>query len=234
MIKTTGPIAATINSMKDIGWHPVSPAVWVQPDTGKLIRLLDENGHKTQIKTELREHIVKQLWTEEATRDDAKGTEKGEPDLQIARGIRAEFTSKGNTAAAKAIDGMIMGTFSDPKPDDQGFFANEHLCILCDRKAVADAWHITYGCPRHENSTDKFIDNTNKYRLRAKKAWNNRSCLFQKGIIPADWIGDATLGKNGVTTWAAANFKHQLDKGGFAYTDGSGGGENAYKQTKRV
>ena len=79
-----GPVAATVGSILDLGWKPVSPDFWVI-DSTTSVTLDQQPSTRMQLIAKATEDMHKQVWKAAAKHEHGSGLELGVPSFVAAK-----------------------------------------------------------------------------------------------------------------------------------------------------
>ena len=102
-----GPIAATIATLLDLRWKPITPTRWLTPE-GLVGDFMKEPGiSQHEILHKIHQQLEHQLWQHASTAFGGKGLDTGMPTLMPASKAHSELTRKGKYVEAKALEHVV-------------------------------------------------------------------------------------------------------------------------------
>ena len=114
-----GPTAATIATLLDIGWKPITPHQWITPqDTiGDFMR--EEGVSQFEVMQVVHQQLEDRLWSNAAQVFGGRGLETGTPFTPASKAHK-ELLTKGLTAEAKALEHIIVNkSWAGERPTTQ-------------------------------------------------------------------------------------------------------------------
>ncbi len=232
-----GPMAATICTVHDMGWKPSSPSHWMVGDAMQAC-IGGASFSRAHILAKAQSDIEANLSRGAAEHQHGKGI-GDDILLDGARRARRTLVRTGETAAALALDMIVVGAMRDPpQPGVDEQPRAEHLCHRCGGKARATRWHDLYACPDNaavdhaDEESKKFASNL---IAEAAAGWDSESCLYARGITPSSWVGKrADVPFEGALVRATARLEEVLAETRYGFSDGAGGDDDIHPRHKVV
>ena len=118
----TGPIAATIRTLRQIGWEPTTASAWrtkypdLEGDTvfAVLASCADAGAcsekDKREILNAIRKDLIDQHWVKASKHYLGGGLEKGQPSFIPAKDVHAKLLKKGEYLQASMLEKVVAGT----------------------------------------------------------------------------------------------------------------------------
>ena len=131
-----GPIDATIATLLQAKWKPISPTHWIAPTGEHTINFNDEEGiSHHRVLHMLREGLEADLWQHASTADRGSGLEDGLPHFGPASTVYDKFVKQGKHTMAKALELIIANRswWGSRLLHEQIIKEEEALCRRCDQ-----------------------------------------------------------------------------------------------------
>ena len=104
-----GPISATIASLIDLGFKPVSPTRWVTPDGISLTNFDHEPGiSHHRVLDYIQQLLELKQWTAASKHHNGSGLEGGLPSLGPASRAYSQLTKEGKLEEAAALEALVI------------------------------------------------------------------------------------------------------------------------------
>ena len=252
--KATGPIAATVLTVRAAGWQPVRPDLWLAPGERAASLGATEPHALHDIVEEIANDLEHIYWRDASKHFAGEGLEQGPPCfapylkakkyfLRLGKKQKAEQADgeqqpKGAASAQfrlAALEAVVAGgatvgsRFSPPR-----------ACPRC-QKPDEDAFHRYFGCVANQEQglldLEPAIGKTEWLRpfLAGAKQQQRpfEQCLWARGILPASRI-TALVGDFEQQHVTIGNFAGAAASCGEVFTDGSGGPQWIVPPLRRV
>ena len=187
------PMAATIATLLDLDWKPISPHQWLTPQqtVGDFMR--QEGVSHFEVLHVIHEQLEEALWKNAAKAFGGEGLETGLPSFMPAGKAHRDLIKKGLASHAKALEYIITNkTWAGERlqhtkiTDDP----NNTKCIRCDQPDET-RFHRYYSCKANDDIDNNIINKTKHISNRVKHC-PEHSCLWYRGILPKSMIGHST------------------------------------------
>jgi hypothetical protein len=181
--RAKGPISATICTLYEAGWSPLSPTRWLAKDS---VAIVDGSPfNKARILAQLQKDLIAILWAKAGNHIHSAGITKG-ADMQPAKRAKASLLKEGNFAAAKALDYAFCGAIHDAiiKNDKPKL---EQFCTRCDLHVVATRKHVLWECRGNESIENPFMRKSRWTCRHAKAGFDEWTCLYTRDVVPSVW-----------------------------------------------
>ncbi len=137
----SGPMQATIATLGQLGWSPVSPSRWLSPDKSTHADLEDDDPQAAwQIEQAVERSARRAVWKAAAAHHLGAGLEEGIPSFEPAKQARKWLTRRGRTAEAKALDVVVCG--------GSWHGGRAQLRRRCKCGQIETPFHRYWTCPR--------------------------------------------------------------------------------------
>ena len=220
----SGPMAATISTLVEIGWKPVAPDAWIIASGNAVARVAGTAYAKAHILVQATKDMETKLAKEAGLHEHSSGIQNT-IELQAARRAKAFFIKEKRYAEAAALDFVVTGAFGDhPKCVDGERQKSEHLCHRCSKGIVATRWHQLHECDDNHSIDDPIMRKTHHIAKKAKAGWQDNACLCAGAIMPSEWATrahDVDFGQ--VKVWHTNRVHEVLARTRVGYSDGTGG-----------
>ena len=107
-----GPATATIATLIDLAWKPVTPQAWFDPN-GKLHNFVEDDGiSHYEVLHVIKSHLESKLWKHVAQAWSGEGLESGTPSFVPATKTYDRLIRQGNDVQARALEHLCVRLFS--------------------------------------------------------------------------------------------------------------------------
>ncbi len=218
-----GPMAATICTLVEIGWKPISPSAWLVEE-GLVAYVSGTAYAKAHILARAAQDLEKILCKAAEAHAHGNGL-GGHLNLQAARKAKAHLVKQGRYTEAAAVDYIVTGVYADPPAREEGTpRPAEEFCHRCGGTVLDTRWHALYGCPGNESIDDPIMERTKHLITRASEGWDHNACLWARGIIPGAWLPQREeVQFTTARVWETPGFGALLAETRKGYSDGAGG-----------
>ncbi len=232
-----GPMAATINTVADLGWKPASPSHW-RVNERMMACVGGASFSKAHIMARAQADLVAKLAGEASRHPHGSGI-TSDICLGGARRAKARLIKAGDLAAATALDYVVTGVYKDPEPSGNGEnYRTEQYCHRCGGTVLATRWHELYECPDnvHVDGEDEASRaEAGKLTEEAKEKWATEACLYARGITPTSQAGGPVdIDFDRTTARYTDGFHDLLAKTRCGYSDGSGGSDDIHPRVREA
>ena len=99
------------------------------------------------------------LWKKASEHYLRKGLEQGEPDIEVAKGVRRKIIRQQEYGCASALDAVVCGGTWHT-----GRGGYKSMCLRCGKEE--DAWHAYWECIDLANHGDERVSKTNCFKSK--------------------------------------------------------------------
>ena len=218
-------MAATIATLSDLGWNPVSPYTWKQPrgsprnsgfEPDGFIEWNYVGGDTSSVHEAFTEDIENQLWKTAATHRHGRGLERG-GDLTAGVKHIEWYRKKGLIAQAAMLTTVLCGAVWSTSRTKESKPETEVVCPLCGQNED-DEYHTAYKCSGLPADVDWNMGTRGLVRA-AEKGHIECPALWLRGINPANCV-EIPEAK---CEYRDKSFGPLEIDGGDLFSDGSGG-----------
>ena len=189
--RVAGPLAATIKTLRDIGWDPCAPNLWRQCD-GTVHRLADESGHDGQsgkILDAVRDQLEANAWRKASEHYNGGGGERGIDFTRLHAKIRA-LRKEGSLQLIGLLQHVAAGaTWPRARRAECKLPLDDTICPRCNAQ-VEDEYHRAWECPKncsqHPDFGPAFRASAS---LKPRAAMERDMCpiFWLRGLVPKSW-----------------------------------------------
>ena len=138
--RVNGPRKATIATVLDLRWAPISPAKWLTEDRKVGCDIGSSHGQDIdEIVYHVQNNLEEQMWTEAAKSYNGGGLERGLPMLEGAAKARDYYLRKGEVKLASAVEAIAeSNTWTAQRLTECGIrtHSGTNICQRCDLGVV--------------------------------------------------------------------------------------------------
>ena len=229
----TGPMAATLVTLLELGWHPIQPNHWLTQDLSQAAMRLTL-GCKASILEAIRSSAKHLVWRRASRHWGGGGLEHGPPDFTAIQNFRRKLVKEGLLAEVSALNAVACGGALV----GERFGIGMQSCQYCGA-AVEDAAHRYYLCPslRDLDDPDGVLAKTAWIVDKvASGAWSDMKCLWSRGIVPNTVVAHVSASSEAASScrWVVGGIHAAGSASGRVYSDGSGGELWVPRQVRRA
>jgi len=185
-----GPMGATIATLDEAGWNPVSPYQWVMPNGDLWI--IKEGVSLVPLLYDFKDTLKQGIWHKASSHHLGKGLEAGADITVGQRHMVGLLKGQQNSRASKLTLSMCGGIWSQHRKFEAGLI-DDPVCHMCGAR-VQSCFHLVWGCPAHKNSENEVIKRTQRLLRRASQGHEDVPCYWLRGITPQAWTHRCTCG----------------------------------------
>jgi len=233
--KVTGPISAMVKMLIDLGWDPIAPHVWVDPQGG---RWQYSGAGTSEFLRNFKATVQDTVWRRAAQQRNGGGLQRGFSATLAEGAVRAleneARASPGimqpDTVRSLAHVVMAAGTW----PYQRRFAAQRVSDPTCPRCGLApeDDLHRFWQCPANQQLQQPQVVSTNHLEDMAQRQAPSCPALWLRALVPVAALDlpepPAARTIHSYGNWARAHHRTTL------YLDGSGGANAASPELMRV
>ncbi len=152
---SSGPVAATICTLAQVGCRPAAPDRWMSP-RGSMALVSFTPHAKSLIREEVRQDLEALAANEAAEHANGRGI--GDRILLgPARAAKRYFIKNKRWKEAAAVDHLVIGSLLGPAPKPDGSYRNESYCVRCGKRRVATRLHTLWLCEGNRAIDDPLV-----------------------------------------------------------------------------
>ena len=181
--RVSGPIAATIATLTEIGFQTPSARHWITPD-GKEWTYNDSPSDSRLFQFELAQIIRHQEWATAAQHWWSSGID-GDIDLTVARRMLKKLRLEGEDVKAAVLVRIVTGGMWPGERAIKAGYESQNVCPFCNDCHDSLA-HRCWQCPAVDGIADDDIANSNAMKRFAISALdrNENECQWLRGLTP--------------------------------------------------
>ena len=219
--RACGPISATICTLMDHQWLPLSPTIWIDVQGNQKAHIGQSGWRDTAILAFFEKQAAQRLWAKAADGHSGGGLEKGTPALGPARNAWRKLLRRGLKERAAALSAIVCGGVVHA-----GRFGTTFVARCCPRcgKEEETLVHRYYLCPSNDGIKDDDDEILHKTKFTidlARAATSDQLALWCRAIVPSDWW-DYTDELEAVDK-EIGNLGRSITASSCVFTDGAGG-----------
>lgn len=211
--RVRGPISATVVTLLEHGWEPLTPAYWRY--SGWEARLEAGAVSAQSILSFFEQEAQTRSWQRAAAHFAGKGLERGVPSFDVVKRIQRTLRKKGEYADAGLVEAIALG----------GNAACERIngiCGLC-RGTDISPLHRYWTCSALRELQDPALADSQDLEALVTGPYCGRECLRARGLVPALDAPDEEPTRLGLQhTWVVGDFGAASRAQGAAFSDGGG------------
>ena len=105
----TEPVSATVATLHDVGWKPISPGHWRTSDHEAEAVSSDKPYEATEIAAAVAEAYDRKAWRDSAQHHLGQGLERCIPSMSAAKQARAKLIKDSKFHEASCLDAVVCG-----------------------------------------------------------------------------------------------------------------------------
>ena len=190
--RVNGPAAATIVTLLDLNWKPISPCCWICP-AGKLHNLMEDEGlSQHEVVHKIRDQLNNELWSQAALSWNGTGLELGPPSFVPADAAHRFLLKKGKQPNASALEQIICNkSWCGERLVEAGIVQSGSAAAQCIRCGEANETrqHRYYDCPANKKIDDDDVRDTQHFASQARDCPEHQ-CMWYRAILPRKVLND--------------------------------------------
>ena len=214
-----GPMRATMASLIDMGWNPVFPDMWYEPEPSDLVWYIQAAGDSSPFYAAVVRNQYRTLWKEAANHHCGSGMGNG-VDLSVIKRHLRHFEKHGMNDKYTALLTVAAGASWPRQRKHACGMISTDICPRCNL-AVETATHHFWTCPKiREMEEDEIKDSQNMVPPAAAGGANE--CLWNRGLPPLSQYPEVLPQADVLDHFAVGEMDAFKNAQSF-YLDGSGG-----------
>ena len=178
--RVAGPLAATIVTLLDLGWLPVSSTLW-QDGSGRQWEVSEAPFDLMVLRQAIAASVQSKLWQRAAGHYTAAGVEDG-VDLVAASRLLRQLRSRSDHARAQLLVMIVSGgMWPLARCKEAGYHAVD-LCPLCEQ-APETIHHLCWNCPRIAAAGLASVEASRHLYAHACAQGMDQSAFWTRGIL---------------------------------------------------
>ena len=225
-----GPVGAAVATLYDIGWKPVSPNGWIQPDgsaSGQQWRFAGY-GDSCELYSAVEKSAMKEHWAHAATRWSGSGAAGG-VDVSVLKRHLAQLERKDLPGRVGLLNSVAMGATWPRQRKFEAGLAESAICPRCGEADETDL-HRFWTCPKNLEIDDPAVRCTNSMSPSAILDNNANSVFWCRGLVPQAWVESSPPTPDPTTRMVG---DRSLWRPAIYFTDGSGGDKGSDPRLRR-
>ena len=172
--RVRGPVAATMATLRDLGWDPFSPIEWKDPD-GQAWKFNDDGGDGDMFFEDFQKHIMKQHWRRASQWLNGGGLQNGASIAEATRKVTELRQKDLPDMAAVLQKAAAAATWTRTRRKEAGYDIDS-ICALCG-EGEHDEFHRIWDCSVINSSERQGIRDSNHIIPKAMEERHASPCF---------------------------------------------------------